>query len=83
MIINQLHRAALSVPMNSKRFNWGLRTEPEPGLDLEKVLEVHRQLIANPMDYELWSAKLPNCIGPYFKKLEKVSENSDLRGEFQ
>ena len=25
--------AALSVPMNSKRFNWGLKTEPEPGLD--------------------------------------------------
>ena len=23
--------AALSIPMNSERFNWGLKTEPEPG----------------------------------------------------
>ena len=25
--------AALSIPMNTKRFNWGMKTEPEPGLD--------------------------------------------------
>ena len=90
--------AALSVPMNSKRFNWGLRTEPEPGLD-NRVMNLPRgkglggsssingmcYVRGNPMDYELWSAK--GALGwhwanvlPYFKKLEKVSENSDLRG---
>jgi choline dehydrogenase len=25
--------SALSIPMNTKRFNWGYETEPEPGLD--------------------------------------------------
>ena len=90
--------AALSVPMNSKRFNWGLRTEPEPGLD-NRIMNLPRgkglggsssingmcYVRGNPMDYELWSAK--GALGwhwanvlPYFKKLEKVSENSDLRG---
>ena len=90
--------AALSVPMNSKRFNWGLKTEPEPGLD-NRIMNLPRgkglggsssingmcYVRGNPMDYELWSAK--GALGwhwanvlPYFKKLEKVSENSDLRG---
>ena len=38
-------------------------------------------------DYELWSAKgakgwhWANVL-PYFKKLEQVSENCDLRGNF-
>ena len=25
--------SALSIPMNTARFNWGMSTEPEPGLD--------------------------------------------------
>ena len=29
--------AALSIPMNTKRFNWGMKTEPEPGLDGREV----------------------------------------------
>ena len=61
--------AALSIPMNTKRFNWGLRTEPEPGLDGREVnLPRGRGLggsssingmcwvRGNPMDYELWEA---------------------------
>lgn len=61
--------AALSLPMNSKRFNWGLKTEPEPGLD-GRVMNLPRgkglggsssingmcYVRGNPMDYELWSA---------------------------
>ncbi|MED5531651.1 MAG: choline dehydrogenase [Pseudomonadota bacterium] len=62
--------AALSIPMNSKRFNWGLKTEPEPGLD-NRIMNLPRgkglggsssingmcYVRGNPMDYELWSAK--------------------------
>jgi choline dehydrogenase len=61
--------AALSIPMNTKRFNWGMRTEPEPGLDGREVnLPRGRGLggsssingmcwvRGNPMDYELWEA---------------------------
>ena len=90
--------AALSLPMNSKRFNWGLKTEPEPGLD-NRIMNLPRgkglggsssingmcYVRGNPMDYELWSAKgakgwhWANVL-PYFKKLEQVSEHSDLRG---
>lgn len=61
--------AALSIPMNTRRFNWGMRTEPEPGLDGREVnLPRGRGLggsssingmcwvRGNPMDYELWEA---------------------------
>ncbi|MFT5706094.1 MAG: choline dehydrogenase [Oceanospirillaceae bacterium] len=60
---------ALSIPMNSKRFNWGLSTEPEPGLN-GRVMNLPRgkgiggsssingmcYVRGNPIDYELWSA---------------------------
>lgn len=61
--------AALAIPMNTTRFNWGMRTEPEPGLDGREVnLPRGRGLggsssingmcwvRGNPMDYELWEA---------------------------
>ncbi|WP_209835584.1 choline dehydrogenase [Ruegeria sp. HKCCE3926] len=61
---------ALSIPMNTKRFNWGMWTEPEPGLD-GRVMNLPRgkglggsssingmcYVRGNPMDYELWSAR--------------------------
>ncbi|MFD2206490.1 choline dehydrogenase [Kiloniella antarctica] len=61
--------AALSIPMNSKRFNWGMKTEPEPGLD-GRIMNLPRgkglggsssingmcYVRGNPLDYELWSA---------------------------
>jgi choline dehydrogenase len=61
--------AALSIPMNSKRFNWGMHTEPEPGLG-GRVMNLPRgkglggsssingmcYVHGNPMDYELWEA---------------------------
>lgn len=61
--------AALSIPMNTKRFNWGMKTEPEPALGGREVnLPRGRGLggsssingmcwvRGNPMDYELWEA---------------------------
>ncbi len=59
---------ALTMPMNTRRFNWGLETEPEPYLD-NRVLNLPRgkgfggsssvngmcYVRGNPMDYELWS----------------------------
>ncbi|MCV6591857.1 MAG: choline dehydrogenase [Silicimonas sp.] len=62
--------SALSIPMNTKRFNWGMRTEPEPGLD-GRVMNLPRgkglggsssingmcYVRGNPMDYELWAAR--------------------------
>ncbi|MFN4141397.1 choline dehydrogenase [Aestuariivirga sp.] len=61
--------AALSIPMNTRRFNWGMRTEPEPALGGREVnLPRGRGLggsssingmcwvRGNPMDYELWEA---------------------------
>ena len=62
--------AALSIPMNSARFNWGMVTEPEAGLG-SRVMNLPRgkglggsssingmcYVRGNPMDYELWSAK--------------------------
>jgi choline dehydrogenase len=61
--------AALSIPMNTTRFNWGMVTEPEPALDGRQVnLPRGRGLggsssingmcwvRGNPMDYELWEA---------------------------
>ena len=61
--------SALSIPMNTKRFNWGMSTEPEPGLD-GRVINLPRGkglggsssingmcwVRGNPMDYELWEA---------------------------
>ena len=32
---------ALSIPMNTKRFNWGMETEPEPGLN-NRVMNLPR-----------------------------------------
>jgi choline dehydrogenase len=60
---------ALSIPMNTSRFNWGMKTEPEPGLK-GRVMNLPRgkglggsssingmcYVRGNPMDYELWSA---------------------------
>lgn len=60
---------AFSIPMNTKRFNWGLVTESEPGLD-GRVMNLPRgkglggsssingmcYVRGNPIDYELWSA---------------------------
>lgn len=61
--------AALSIPMNTKRFNWGMKTEPEPGLDGREVNLPRGKALGgtssingmcwvrgNPMDYELWEA---------------------------
>jgi choline dehydrogenase len=61
--------AALSIPMNTARFNWGMATEPEPALGGREV-NLPRGLglggsssingmcwvRGNPMDYELWEA---------------------------
>lgn len=61
--------AALSIPMNTARFNWGMKTEPEPGLD-GRIMNLPRgkglggsstvngmcYVRGNPMDFELWSA---------------------------
>ncbi|WP_170546771.1 choline dehydrogenase [Ruegeria arenilitoris] len=60
--------SALSIPMNTKRFNWGFVTEPEPHLD-GRVMNLPRgkglggsssingmcYVRGNPMDYELWA----------------------------
>jgi len=61
--------AALSIPMNTERFNWGMKTEPEPGLGGRSVnlprgkglggsssVNGMCYVRGNPMDYELWSA---------------------------
>ncbi len=61
--------AALSIPMNSKRFNWGMKTEPEPGLGGRRVnlprgkglggsssINGMCYVRGNPLDYELWAA---------------------------
>ena len=62
--------AALTMPMNTKRFNWGMVTEPEPGLN-GRCINLPRgkgmggsssingmcYVRGNPMDYELWEAK--------------------------
>ena len=61
--------AALSIPMNTKRFNWGFKTEPEPYLD-GRIMNLPRgkglggsssingmcYVRGNPMDYERWQA---------------------------
>ena len=61
--------AALSIPMNTRRFNWGMKTEPEPGLGGREVnlprgkglggsssINGMCWVRGNPMDYELWEA---------------------------
>ncbi len=61
--------SALSIPMNTKRFNWGMKTEAEPGLDGREVnlprgkglggsssINGMCWVRGNPMDYELWEA---------------------------
>jgi choline dehydrogenase len=61
--------SALTIPMNTVRFNWGMLTEPEPGLGGRQInLPRGRGLggsssingmcwvRGNPMDYELWEA---------------------------
>ena len=61
--------AALSIPMNTARFNWGMKTEPEPGLAGREVnlprgkglggsssINGMCWVRGNPMDYELWEA---------------------------
>ncbi|MFN5998105.1 MAG: choline dehydrogenase [Paracoccaceae bacterium] len=62
--------AALTMPMNTKRFNWGMVTEPEPGLAGRRInlprgkgmggsssINGMCYVRGNPMDYELWEAK--------------------------
>jgi choline dehydrogenase len=61
--------AALTIPMNTRRFNWGMKTEPEPGLGGREVnlprgkglggsssINGMCWVRGNPMDYELWEA---------------------------
>lgn len=62
--------AALTMPMNTRRFNWGMKTEPEPGLNGREInlprgkgmggsssINGMCYVRGNPMDYELWAAK--------------------------
>lgn len=62
--------AALTMPMNTQRFNWGMSTEPEPGLNGRQInlprgkgmggsssINGMCYVRGNPMDYELWEAK--------------------------
>ena len=66
--------AALGLPLESTKFNWGYKSEPEPGLN-NQVSDQHRGRVlggsssingmvfvrGNPLDYEGWAAKgLPN-----------------------
>ena len=61
--------SALTLPMHSTRFNLGMETEPEPGLDGRRVSLPRGKGLGgsssingmcwvrgNPMDYELWEA---------------------------
>ena len=62
--------AALTIPMNTRRYNWGMLTEPEPGLNGRQInlprgkgmggsssINGMCYVRGNPMDYELWEAK--------------------------
>jgi choline dehydrogenase len=59
--------AAFSLPMNSKRFNWGFETEPEPGLGGRRLHCPRGRVLGgsssingmvyvrgNPLDFERW-----------------------------
>ena len=61
--------SALSIPMNTRRFNWGMTTESEPGLGGRQMnlprgkglggsssINGMCWVRGNPMDYELWEA---------------------------
>lgn len=61
---------ALSIPMNTERFNWGFKTEPEPHLDGRRMNLPRGKGLGgsssingmcfvrgNPMDYQLWAAR--------------------------
>lgn len=62
--------SALSIPMNTTRFNWGMKTEPEPGLDGREVnlprgkglggsssINGMCWVRGNALDYEMWEAR--------------------------
>ena len=59
--------AALSMPMNSKTYNWGYRTEPEPHLNGRRLICPRGKVLGgsssinglvyvrgNPLDFECW-----------------------------
>ena len=59
--------AALSIPMNSKRYNWGYRTEPEPHLGGRRLICPRGKVLGgsssinglvyvrgHPLDFERW-----------------------------
>lgn len=62
--------SAMSIAMSTRRFNWGMKTEPEPNLG-GRQLDLPRgkgiggsssingmcYVRGNPLDYELWSAQ--------------------------
>ena len=62
--------SALNIPMNSRRFNWGYHSEPEPHLD-NRVMNVPRGKVlggsssinglvyvrGNALDFETWAAE--------------------------
>jgi len=62
--------AALSLPMNSSRYNWGYRSEPEPHLGGRRINCPRGKVLGgsssinglvyvrgNPLDFELWEAE--------------------------
>jgi choline dehydrogenase len=62
--------SALSMPMNTARFNWGMKTEAEPGLDGREVnlprgkglggsssINGMCWVRGNALDYEMWEAR--------------------------
>ena len=61
--------AALSIPMSSKRFDWGFMTEPEPGLNRRRIHQARGKVIGgsssingmvyvrgHPGDFDQWEA---------------------------
>ena len=59
--------AALSIPMNSKTYNWGYRSEPEPHLDGRRIACPRGKVLGgsssingmvyvrgHPLDFERW-----------------------------
>ena len=60
--------AALSIPMNMPKYDWGYRSEPEPGLDGRRLQTPRGKVLGgsssinglvyvrgNPLDYERWA----------------------------